>query len=107
MATSDEEELRALLGETIPEGGSESDTFFTDLDIESMLINAEFDTNRAAVQGWRMKAASYADFVNVTEGNASRAMSDLHGHALAMVKHFQSSNTVTGRTRIGRIRKSI
>lgn len=106
MPTSDEDQLRGLLGEPIPDGGTESDTFFTDLDIENMLIVAEDDVDRAAVQGWRMKAAHYAGLVNITEGNASRNMSDLHKHALDMIQHFQKSNTVTGRTRIGRIRKS-
>ena len=103
---SDTDQLRALLGEPIPDGGTESDTFFTDLDIEQFLINSEGEIDRAAVQGWRVKAAHYAGLVNVTEGNASRAMSDLHKHALDMVQHFQKSNVVTGRTRIGRIRRS-
>jgi hypothetical protein len=52
-----------------------------------------------------MKAAYYADLVNVTEGNALRNASDLLDHALKMVKQFDGpgDELTAGRTRIGRI----
>lgn len=105
MAISDGDRLRGLIGEKIPDGGVESDTQFSDLEIEDMLVQAGNNIDRAAFEGWRRKAAIYADLVNVTEGNAARDMSDLHKHALDMVKAYSvTSSTLTqGRTRIGKI----
>lgn len=105
MAISDGDRLRGLLGETIPDGGTPADTNFSEAQIDAWLTMANFDIDRAAVEGWRNKAAMYANLVNVTEGNASRQMSDLHKHALDMVKAFStsSSSLTAGRTRIGRI----
>lgn len=100
-----DEKLRALLGETIPVGGSDADTFFTDAVITNLLEDAEYDTRRAAYEGWQMKAAYYADLVNVTEGNSLRNASDLLDHALKMAKQFSGPGTVltAGRSRVGRI----
>lgn len=97
--------LRALLGEKIPVGGSDTDTFFTDTEIDTLLTNAGNDVRRAAAEGWQNKAAEYASLVDVTEGNASRLNSTLHSHALDMVKMFTSagSQLTSGRTRVGRI----
>lgn len=101
--------LRGLLGDSLAQGQDPTDAFFTDDQIASLLLDAEGNLNRAAYEGWSMKAAAYAELVTVTEGNASRQMSDLQAHALAMVKHFQSasSDLTNGRTRIGRIRRLV
>lgn len=100
-----EDKLRLLLGEVIPEGGSDSDTYFSDVQIGDLLTEAQGNVRIAAYEGWRMKAAHYADLITVTEGNAMRQMSDLHKHALDMVKHFATSTDgpTFGRTRVGRI----
>lgn len=107
MAWDPVEKLRSLLGDTIPTGGSADDQFFSDTDLSNLLLDAGQNMNRAAYEGWRMKAANYAELINVTEGNAMRNMSDLHGHAMAMVTHFSkaSSDASYGRTRVGRIRR--
>lgn len=105
---TDASRLRGLLGETIPEGGDESDTMFTDAVIEDLLLQANGGVERAAYEGWRLKAAKLSDLVDLTEGNASRAMSDAHAHAMDMIKHFQRSSggPTEGRTRIGKIRRT-
>lgn len=107
MALSDAERVRQLLGESIPTGGDASDTLFTDEEIDSLLADSNNDVERSAYEGWRAKAAKVANLVDVTEGNASRAMSDLHAHALDMVKLYarSSAGPTEGRTRIGRIRR--
>lgn len=108
MALTDADRLRGLLGEEIPEGGDESDTLFTDERIDDLLTMTGNDVERAAYEGWRIKAARLSDLVDITEGNASRAMSDAHAHALDMIKHYQraSGGPTEGRTRIGRIKRS-
>lgn len=106
---SPDDKLRVLLGEKIPEGGSDADTYFTDAEIGNILGDAGGNLRRAAYEGWQMKAAYYAELITVSEGNALRQMSDLHKHALDMVKQFSGpgSNLTAGRTRIGRIRRLI
>lgn len=49
------EQLRGLLDEQIPEGGSDADTLFTDAEIDA-LLRAYQDLNLAAAQGWSQKA---------------------------------------------------
>lgn len=107
MAWTPEDQLRGLLGETIPTGGTDADTYFTDVQIANMLLESQGSITRAAYAGWQMKAAYYADLVNVTEGNSVRQMSDLQNHALAMVKMYagESSDLTAGRTRVGRVRR--
>lgn len=107
MVWTPEDQLRSLLGESIPDGGVDTDTYFTSAQIANLIIESQGNLNRAAYAGWQMKAAHYADLVNVTEGNSVRQMSDLQGHALAMVKMYasESSDLTAGRTRVGRVRR--
>jgi len=105
MALTDENRLRGLLGEPIPDGGTAADTLFTDERIQDFLEIAGGDLDRAAYEGWREKAAQLSNLVDVTDGNASRKMSDLLDHANQMVKIYlrSSSGPTEGRTRVGRI----
>lgn len=49
-------ELRELLDEVIPEGGTESDTRFTDAQLDRLLSRAN-NIYAAAAEGWTRKAA--------------------------------------------------
>lgn len=97
--------LRLYIDDVMPTDGS--DPMFTNAELQQALDNANNNPERAAVEGWRWKSAKYASLVDVTEGNASRAMSDLQDHALAMVNHYERSTAgpTEGRTRIGTIRR--
>jgi hypothetical protein len=99
MALTDEERLRALLSDEDADNYVVSDDQITDLLSESS------DVERAALGGWRIKAAYYSKLVDITEGNASRKMSQLFDHATDMVKLYSGSRTgpTEGRTRIGKI----
>lgn len=105
MALSDSARVRLLLGESIPPGGSANDTMFTEAQIADFLDLGNGSVERAVYEGWRAKAANFASLVDVTEGNASRAFSDLLKHANDMVKTYarSSSGPTEGRTRIGKI----
>lgn len=104
MATA-ADQLRDLLGETIPEGGEASDTLFTQEQIEDYLLAADGDLNVAALSGWRVKSAALANLVDVTDGAASRSMGQLLDNALKQVKIYEGAvlGPSEGRTRIGRI----
>lgn len=99
--------LRLYIDDVMPINGDEP--MFSDAELQQALDNASQDPERAAVEGWRWKAAKFASLVDVTEGNASRAMSDMQAHALQMIKHFSgsSSGPTEGRTRVGRIRRRV
>ncbi len=49
------ERLRRLLNEVIPDGGTESDTQFLDVDLDELLIDAQ-SIYSAVSTGWTMKA---------------------------------------------------
>lgn len=106
MALSALDRLRLLISDPLPLDGT--DPMFTDAVLTDLIDSAGGDPDRAAADAWMMKAAEYSEMVDVTEGNASRAMSDLQAHALNMVKQFQRSTTgpTEGRTRIGKIRRA-
>ena len=52
------EELRELLDEVIPEGGTESDTRFTDAQLDR-LLGKNRNIYAAAAEGWTRKAAMF------------------------------------------------
>jgi hypothetical protein len=97
--------LRLYIDDVVPTDGTLP--MFTDAELQAPLDAAMQDPERAAIEGWRWKAARAAAMVDVTEGNASRAMSDMLEHALNMIEHFEKSRggPTEGRTRIGTIRR--
>jgi hypothetical protein len=97
--------LRLYINDPEPTDGSQPQ--FSNDQLQSALDGAAGNPERAAAEVWRWKAAAAASMVDVTEGNASRAMSDLQPQAMAMVKHFESSRSgaTEGRTTLGRIRR--
>ncbi len=109
MAISDSERLRLLIGEQIPDGGQPEDTLFSEEEIATLLSDANGNFDRAAYEGWRLKAAIFANLVDVTEGNASRAQSDLQAKALDMMKVFARSTEgpTEGRTRLGKLTRRL
>ncbi len=52
------EELRELLDEVVPEGGTESDTRFTDAQLDKLLSKSR-NVYAAAAEGWTRKAAMF------------------------------------------------
>lgn len=100
-----EERLRVKLGQEIPVGGTDQDTMFTDEQIEDLLEETNNDISAAAYWGWDAIAAKYVHLVSVSEGNASREMTELHRNALRMRDRY-AGYVVTpsrGRARIGKL----
>lgn len=110
MSRSQEDRLRGLLGEAIPASGSDADTMFTDEEITDFLerataVNQDFTLEAAAFYGWQEKMANYAGMVTVSEGNASRELTELHRNAQRMVEQFRGyvPTPGRGRARIGKL----
>lgn len=104
MATSEQvKALRQKIGESIPPDGTESDTLFTDAEVGVWVDN--YTPHLAAAEGWEAKMAHWANLVNVTDGAASRELSDLMDHAEKMVSYYrrQALGPVRSRTRVGKI----
>jgi hypothetical protein len=104
MPLTDLDRLRALLGEDIPTGGTVADTLFSNEEIQGYLDANPDNLERAAYDGWRVKAARLSNLVDTTEGNVQRKFSQLTSNAEAMVKTYQHAQAgpTEGRTRIGR-----
>lgn len=104
MPLSRADKLRSLLGEDIVDGGSAADTLFKDEEILDLLNEHGDNIERAAYEGWRVKAARLSNLVDNTEGNVQRKFSQLLDNALDMLKTFRGSSEgpTEGRTRIGR-----
>lgn len=106
MAQTKLDRFRQLIGEVIPPGGTEADTLFTNEQVSQILFDSGDNMNRAVYEGWRIKAAHLANLVDVTDGNASREMSQLLDHAQDMIRIYSKSSgsyLTEGRTRVGRI----
>ena len=103
MPLAPHKKLRQLLGEVIPPGGTEADTLFTDEEIQD-LLEENLDPERAAYEGWKIKAAKLANLVDTTEGNAQKKFSQLLSNAETMLKTYlrSSGGPTEGRTRVGR-----
>ena len=109
MATQQDNinEVRENIGEVIPEGGTESDTLFTDEQIIKW-INDTSSLDAASLKGWKKKMADFANLVNVTDGAAARTFSDLFEHARQMVALYTdlAVGPTAGRARVGKIVRS-
>ena len=104
------DQVRLNAGEASPAGGSDSDTNFTDDQIDDLLTLNNNLVNRTTAAVWRAKAAIFAGLVDVQEGNSSRKMSQAYEAALAQAKYWASLPEVEpaiGRTRIGVNRRSM
>lgn len=101
--------LRIYLGEVIPEGGSDTDTMFTDAEITAFLDDTA-DTFAAAALGWNAKAANLAHLVDMAEGSSRRSFSQRWENAIKMAEYYTaqsggSSSGVSG-TRIHEIERT-
>lgn len=105
MPLTDRELLRELLADT---ADTDEEREFTDTELDDLLERSSQDTERAALEGWKILAARYAQWaVDVTEGNSSRKMSQLLEHATEMIRLYSraSAGPTEGRARVGRIRR--
>lgn len=87
---TDHQRLRALLGETVGGDVTESDTLFTNDQIEDLLAR-HGSVEAALEEGWGLKAAALATLVDTVEGSTQRRLSDAHEHALNMAKYYDST----------------
>lgn len=83
-----EQELRLLLGERIPDGGSEIDTMFRDEELSVILNQHEDQLRHAAAHGWAIKAAELAELIDITEEGSDRKLSQRYRHALTQMQYY-------------------
>ena len=91
--------LRKLLDERIPEGGSDSDTRFSDADIDELLIDA-INIYEAAAAGWTIKAGMFQRELGQIESYAvgqerydMRKLQDMVNYALKMAETYSHMAT--------------
>jgi hypothetical protein len=103
MAMTDEERLRSYLGEMIPVGGSASDTFFSEDQIDD-LLERHGSPEAARREGWEWKSAILANLVTTVEASSTRKLSDAHRAAQNELERLGApGTTIGGGTKIHRI----
>ena len=104
MATqTNADRLRSLLGEVIPDGGTDADSLLSDDEVAD-LLSRHGTVDKALPEAWGIKAAKLSNLVDVTEGDQRRSLSQAHRQALEMTKHYGDTGGASGgRTRINRI----
>lgn len=92
MSVSSEQRLRLMLGDPTNATRPESEAFFSNAVIESLL--EEFGTNlyAAAAEGWGMRAAYFVEAVDVMENGSDRKLSQLHKHATERQKYYEAKS---------------
>lgn len=90
MALALEDHLRLLLGERVPEGGTDADTFFSDLEITD-LLDTFGDVLLAAAAGWRSKAAEFAKYIDIDESGSTRKLSQMYRQAELQANYFSKA----------------
>lgn len=85
--------LRKYLNEIIPPGGNESDTKFTDEEINDMIDEAPNIYSAASV-GWTIKAGMFHNKIEKYQAGQESydltSLKDQYSHALAMAKQYSS-----------------
>lgn len=104
MAVTDAERLRSLVGEEIPEGGSASDTLFSEDTITDLLAR-HGSPEEALTEAWSIKSAALVTIVDTIEGSSSRKHSAAHKAALSQLR--VTATTAGGRaTRVHQIKRT-
>jgi hypothetical protein len=84
--------LRKLLNESIPDGGTETDTKFLDLEIDDLLEESE-NVYEAASKGWTIKAgmltAQIESYSSGQEEYDLTSLKDQLAHAFAMSEKYE------------------
>ena len=83
--------IRRMINETIPTGGTDADTNFSELDIDDLLSEND-DLNTTAASGWMQKAALLDEKIQqYTIGQESYTMTslkDMADHCLKMADMY-------------------
>jgi hypothetical protein len=79
--------LRSILDESIPTGGTEVDTLFTNAQLDDILSRWP-SINYAAAVGWAIKAGKVADLIDIDESGSKRRLSQKHTSALRMADFY-------------------
>lgn len=90
------EQLRRLIDEVIPAGGTEADTRFTDEELDEILTTASY-IEEAAAEAWTRKAGrAFSERGGLEENSAGDerfkffSLEKYRDHCLGMAEHFRS-----------------
>ncbi len=84
-------QLRILINERIPSGGTEADTRFTDNELALILVRCNYNIYAASAEGWYVKAGMFSMMIDVDESGSNRNLSDIFKHALSMGDRYRKA----------------
>lgn len=88
MPLTQRERLRMYLADPLNSDGVDDYSFFKNDEIDDLLVQAEQSLFLAAYLGWAIKAAKYAELVDVMESGSQRNLSQKHRQAILQMKWF-------------------
>jgi hypothetical protein len=97
--------LRLYLGERVPIGGTDADTFFTDDELNGLLLASEYGVEGAAVIGWAVKAGEFARLIDINESGGDRKLSQKFRNANTQLQYYQGlvETKIANSTAVGRV----
>lgn len=84
-------QLRLMVGERVPAGGTPADTFFSDDELTDMIVRHSGNMYLAASEAWGAKTADRANLHDITESGSERKLSQLFRNAKAMQDGYASA----------------
>lgn len=83
-----DEKLRLYLGDKIEAGQTEADKFFSNAEIADLIEEAGGDLIVAAAEGWTIKAAKFADLIDIDESGSTRKLTQRYRQAIERARYF-------------------
>lgn len=82
--------LRRLVGDRIPQGGTDQDTFWSDTELGE-IYDEKKTYEAAAYECWREKAGEYARLIDISDSGVDRKLSQKHTNANRMVETYRKA----------------
>jgi hypothetical protein len=82
------EKLRRYLGDKIEVGQDETQKFFPNAEIDSLIEEYGGDLIAAAADGWTQKASKFADLIDIDESGSTRKLTQRYRQANERARYF-------------------
>lgn len=86
-----EKSLRRRLRDVLADPPDDTDAFFMNDEIHSLLAMNSGDVIGAAYDGWLIRAAFYQEHIDIIESGSDRRMSQMFKNAMAMVDFYKKA----------------
>ena len=100
-------ELRMYLGERIPTGDTESNTLFTDVELNEIISRGGGNFYLIMGHAWNAKAGILAELIDIGEDGSSRALSQRYKNAERQAQNYYKLAVSEDATLLAEIPRSV